>query len=154
MEGKVKKTTGKAPARRNQGAASEVPEEGKTVEQPEVIQVKEEKPALDKNTKGKVSTIQVQTDGKEAKRSIEFDTIITDFWNHKQTTKTSDGIELHLVDYRGNLRWFSRRQIEVTVRRADEMIVDNSPPRKQNYIAFPKYTKITISPNSKCKGCE
>jgi len=151
MEDNVKKVTGKPAVKKNTGVSETPPEqESVKVKQPAVS---EKKTDLPKDLKGKATTINVNTRGEEVKRDIQFDNAIVDFWNHKPTTKKGDGVQLHLVDYRNNYRWFSVRQIEITIRRADEVIVDNRPPTKQDYIAFPKYTEVTVASSGKCKGC-
>lgn len=156
MEDKVKQTTGKSSVKRKRAtrsdAVSEVPEQ-KEEQKAQDTRISEKRQPTAKDVKGKVSTIKVDTKGEEVRRVIGYDELIKDFWNYKPTVKTSEGVNLHLVDYRGNLRWFSKRQVEITARRVDEIIVDNQVPSKINYLALPKFTEITIERSSKCKGC-
>ena len=142
MEDKVKETTGKPVAKRRKA-----PEPKETT-----VEVKKEKK---EDPKGKVSTIQVNTDGSEAQRVVGWDEVIADFWTHRPTIKKQNNApELHLVNYNGHLRWFSFRQVEITMRRVKEIIVDNTNPRTDNYLSFPKFTSIIVEGGSKCKGCQ
>lgn len=153
MEDKVKKTTGKAAVRHSD--VSEVPEQVKAeVKEPKVTEKRQPK----EPTAGKVSTIKVDTKGQEVERFVVgSNDLIKDFWNHKPTTKREpdSNVTLHLVEYRGQYRWLSARQIEITVRKTKEVIVDNRPPRNQmDYLSFPKFTEITVEAGGKCKGCQ
>jgi hypothetical protein len=150
MEDKVKKTTGKAAVSRDE--ASEEPERVTTVTAKESKVTEKKKPK--ESTKGKTSTIEVLPDGTERKRTA-YTEDISDFWNHKPTVKVGKfgNPNLHLVDYRGTLRWFSSRQVQISVRRSKEVIVDNRPAGTQDYISFPKYTELSVQAQGKCKGC-